>query len=134
MLTQEQYKLYTGQTVNFSESDWEALVSVALMRLASLLCLEELPTTDESGVVTLPADFALLLANFICAVLRFQGNGDAVESKHVRNFTINFKTSSATDAFSQIATQYSDIIEKYSQCNIGVKVEKSAPRCCYGRI
>lgn len=131
MLTQEQYTLYTGMTANYSQSDWNTIVSVAEMRLASFLCLESLPGIEESGVVVLPSDFALLLANFICAVLRFQGNGDTVESKSVRNFTINFKSSSATDAFSQIATQYGDIIDKYSQCGTGVKVERSACRCYY---
>lgn len=131
MLTQEQYTLYTGLKTNYSESDWDAIVSVAEVRLASFLCLEALPSSDESGVIVLPADFALLLANFIAAVLRFQGNGDTVESKSVRNFTINFKTSSAADAFSQIAAQYSDIIDKYSQCEIGVRVERSVHRCCW---
>ena len=131
MLTQEQYTLYTGLTVNYNEADWLAIVSIAEVRLASFLCLEELPTSDESGVPVLPTDLAMLLANFIAAVIRFQGNGDTVESKSVRNFTINFKTSSAADAFSQIATQYSDIIDKYSKCDIGVRVERSALRCCW---
>lgn len=134
MLTQEQYTLYTGLKTSYSESDWEAIVSVAEVRLASFLCLLELSTVeDESGEQILPADFALLLANFIAAVLRFQGNGDSVSSKRVRNFTINFKTSSAADAFSQIATQYSDIIEKYSQCGMGVVVERQRG-CCCGRF
>lgn len=136
MLTQEQYTLYTGLTTNYSQSDWNTIVAVAEVRLASFLCLGVLPGLDDSGVVVLPNDLALLLANFIAAVLRFQGNGDTIESKSVRNFTINFKSSSATDAFSQIATQYGDIIEKYSQCGSGLKVERSACRRCYynGRI
>lgn len=133
MLTQEQYTLYTGQTVDYSDNDWESIVEVAEMRLASFLCLETLPTTDESGVPVLPALVALLLANFISAVLRFQGNGDTIESKSVRNFTINFKTSSAADAFSQIASQYSDVIDKYSACNSSVVVERTQ-RCRCGRI
>ena len=134
MLTQEQYTLYTGLKTSYSESDWAAIVSVAEVRLASFLCLLELPTVeDERGKRMLPADFALLLANFIAAVLRFQGNGDSVSSKRVRNFTINFKTSSAADAFSQIATQNSDIIEKYSPCGMGVAVERQK-RCCCGRF
>ena len=133
MLTQEQYTLYTGLKTSYSESDWEAIVSVAEVRLASFLCLEELPHEGEGDEQILPADFALLLANFIAAVLRFQGNGDSVSSKRVRNFTINFKTSSAADAFSQIATQYSDLIEKYSQCGMGVVVERQK-RCCCGRF
>lgn len=135
MLTQEQYTLYTGLASNYSDSDWKAIVTVAEMRLASFLCLEKLPGADESGEVVLPDDLALLLANFIASVLRFRGNGDAIESKSVRNFTINFKTSSATDAFSQIATQYGDIIDKYSECGMGVKVERSGcHECYYGRF
>jgi hypothetical protein len=131
MLTQEQYTLYTGLTVNYSEEDWRSIVSVAEVRLASFLCLEELPGTEEDGELILPDDFALLLANFIAGVLKFRGDGGSVSSKRVRNFTINFKTSSATDAFSQIATQYGDIIDKYSQCGIGVKVEWSGCHRCY---
>ena len=134
MLTQEQYTLYTGLTTNYADSDWDTMVSVAEMRLASFLCLEKLPTSDD-GEGSLPATLALLLANFIAAVIRFQGNGDTVESKSVRNFTINFKSSSAADAFSQIAKQYSDIIDKYSQCDLGVKVETTTRMCyCHGRF
>ena len=120
MLTQAQYKLFTGLTVTFTEEDWQTLVTVASKRLASFLCLETFPGLADDN-----ADLAMLLANFIAAVLKFQGNGDTVESKRVRNFTINFKTSSASNAFSQIASQYSDIIEEYSQCDSGVIVERS---------
>lgn len=128
MLTQAQYKLFTGQVITFTEEDWQTLVSVASKRLASFLCLDTFPelTSDNQ-------DLAMLLANFIAAVLRFQGNGDTVESKRVRNFTISFKTSSASNAFSQIATQYSDIIDEYSQCNSGVVVERQEG-CCCGRF
>lgn len=132
MFTQEQYTLYTGQASSYDDEDWEVLVSVAEMRLASFLCLESFPELTDDNV-----DLGLLLANFIAAVLKFQGDGDAVESKSVRNFTINFKTSSAANAFSQIASQYSDIIDKYSECDLGVKVERSKRCCCgyfYGRI
>ena len=124
MLTQEQYTLFTGLTVSYLQSDWEAIVSIAEMRLASFLCLENFPELDETKT-----DLAMLLANFIAAVIKFQGDGDAIESKSVRNFTINFK-SSAADAFSQIANQYKDIIDKYSQCDLGVKVERSRRWCC----
>lgn len=120
MLTQAQYKLFTGLTVTFAEEDWQTLVTVASKRLASFLCLGTFPELTDDN-----ADLAMLLANFIAAVLKFQGNGDTVESKRVRNFTINFKTSSASNAFSQIASQYSDIIEEYSQCDSGVIVERS---------
>lgn len=123
-MTQDEYKLLTGQTVCMSDEDWEFLVDLAKMRLASLLCLGDFPELDENN-----KDLVLLLANFLCATLKFQGAPDTIESKSVRNFTINFK-SSATNAFEQIYHQYSDIIEKYDKCNIGIKVECSAPHCC----
>ena len=126
MLTQEQYKLFTGQTVSFDSTDWATLVKVAQLRLASFLCLDTFPTLDESNL-----DLAELLANFMAGVFKFQGGNGTIDSKSVRNFTIHFKTSSASDAFSQIASQYGDIIDKYSECGIGVKVERQK-RCCYG--
>lgn len=127
MLTQEQYTLLTRQTVNCSDEDWEILVGIAMSRLASLLCLEEFPELDETN-----QDLTLLLANFLCTTLKFQGAPDTIESKSVRNFTINFR-SSATNAFEQIYSQYRDIIEKYDQCDIGIKVECSS-RCHCGRF
>ena len=123
-MTQDDYKLYTGQTVSYSSSDWQKLVDVAETRLASLLCLDVFPTLDASN-----EDLAMLLANFISATLKYMGSDDTIESKRVRNFTINFK-SSATNAFEQIYSQYRDIIEKYSQCDTIVKVERSACHCC----
>lgn len=128
MLTQDDYKLFTGQTVSYSSTDWQTLVSVAGMRLASFLCLEDFPQLDSSNV-----DLAELLANFMANVFKYQGASDTVDSKSVRNFTIHFKTSSASNAFSQIATQYPDIIGKYSQCDLGIKVERSGG-CCCGRF
>lgn len=124
MLTQEQYTLYTGQAVSYEGSDWTSLVNIAKIRLASFLCLDDFPELTDDN-----ADLGMLLANFIAAVIKFAGDGDAVESKRVRNFTINFKTGSAADAFSQIASQYADIIDKYSECDLGVKVERSGS-CC----
>lgn len=123
-LTQQEFSILTGQTVNYSPSDWELLEGIAEIRLASLLCLNEFPElTDENQ------DLALLLANFISATLKYMGADDTIESKSVRNFTINFK-SSATNAFEQIYSQYSDIIERYSQCDTIVKVERSSHHCC----
>ena len=124
MLTQEQYCLYTGQSVSYSDTDWTALVNIASGRLASLLCLEELPELGEGT-----EDLAMVLSNFLCTTLKFQGAPDKIESKQVRNFTINFK-SSATNAFEQIYHQYRDIIEKYDKCDLGIKVECSARHCC----
>lgn len=125
MLTQDQYCLFTGQSVSYSDTEWTTLVNIASGRLASLLCLEEFPELGEDN-----EDLAMLLANFISATLKFQGSPDKIESKQVRNFTINFK-SSAANAFEQIYDQYEDIVEKYSQCGTGVKVERNA-RCYCG--
>lgn len=123
MLTQEDFKLWTCTESNLIADDWEKVVQTASSRLASFLCLDRLPElTDDNP------DLAQLLANFIAAVLRFQGDGGTVSSKSVRNFTISFKSGAAADAFSQIASQYGDIIDKYSDCNLGVAVEKSR-RC-----
>ena len=120
------YNLYTGQKLCYSDEQWANVLNIAQIRLASLLCLETFPElTDENQ------DLALLLANFICATLKFQGAPDIIESKSVRNFTINFNNS-ATNAFEQIYHQYRDIIEKYSNCgnDTGIKVERSAYHCC----
>lgn len=125
MLTQDDYTLFTGQTVNCADEDWATLVGIAETRLASLLCLENFPELTETN-----QDLALLLANFLCTTLKFQGAPDTIESKSVRNFTINFRNS-ATNAFEQIYSQYRDIIEEYDQCDIGVKVECSR-RCHCG--
>lgn len=124
MLTQEDYQILTGQTVCLPDEEWELLVNIAMIRLASLLCLEEFPELDDTN-----QDLALLLANFLCATLKFQGAPDTIQSKSVRNFTINFKNS-ATNAFEQIYSQYRDIIEKYDKCHIGVTVERNAWHCC----
>lgn len=124
LLSQADYTSLTGQSVNYSAEDWLMIVNIASQRLASFLCLDEMPelTTDN-------ADLKLLFANFICAMLKFTGNSDAISAKTVRNFTISFK-SSATNAFQQIYSQYEDTIEKYSQCDLGIKVERSKNYCC----
>lgn len=121
-----EYNLFTGQCLNYSDEQWATILNIAEIRLASLLCLEEFPTLDETN-----QDLALLLANFICATLKFQGAPDIIGSKSVRNFTINFNNS-ATNAFEQIYNQYRDIIEKYNNCGnqTGIKVERSACHCC----
>lgn len=125
MLTQEQYTLYTGLKFQYDQTDWSTIVAVAEVRLASFLCLDVFPELDQSN-----KDLAMLLANFIASVLKFRGDGDVATSKHVRNFTINFKSSSAADAFSQVSSQYGDIIDKYSECDVGVKVERRRYDCC----
>ena len=124
-LTQQEYSTLTGETANYGKSDWELIEGIAEIRLASLLCLDVFPELDSTN-----QDLAMLLANFISATLKYMGSDDTIESKSVRNFTINFK-SSATNAFNQIYSQYRDIIEKYSQCDMIVKVERS-DRCRCG--
>ena len=123
-LTQQEFTTLTGQTINYGKNDWELIEGIAEIRLASLLCLDVFPELDSTNT-----DLALLLANFISATLKYMGSDDTIESKSVRNFTINFK-SSATNAFEQIYSQYSDIIEKYTQCDTIVKVERSSYHCC----
>lgn len=123
-MTQDDYKLFTGQTVSYSSENWATIVAVAEERLASFLCLDTFPTLDETN-----NDLELLLANFLCATLKFQGAEDTLASKSVRNFTISFK-SSAANAFEQIYSQYRDIIEKYSNCGLKIKVERSDRHCC----
>lgn len=123
-MTQDDYKLWTGETVSYSSADWQRIVNVAKTRLAALLCLDKWPETVAD-------DLAMLLANFICAVLRFSGTPEAgISSKSVRNFTISFKSDSAINAFAQVANNYSDIIEKYSQCGEALAVEKSKNYNC----
>lgn len=125
-MTQEEYKLFTGETANYSEEDWDKLVGVASTRLASFLCLDAIPEFSDDN-----RDLEALLANFISASLKFSGTSDTVASKSVRNFTISFKNN-ATNAFEQIYNQFSDVIEKYSQCDLGVKVENSKCYRCGG--
>lgn len=124
-MEQADYNLYTGQNVCYSDEQWTTITNIAETRLASLLCLETFPELTQDN-----EDLALLLANFICATLKFQGAPDIINSKSVRNFTINFNNS-ATNAFEQIYHQYRDIIEKYNNCGnkTGIKVEKSVCHC-----
>ena len=122
-MTQDDYKLWTGATVTFADEDWARIVAVAEKRLASFLCLEALPDP-------LPDDLEELLANFINAVFKYQGDYDAVESKSVRNFTIHFRSDSAVNAFAQIAKNYGDTIDEYSECGTTIKVEHSTRSCC----
>lgn len=126
-MEQADYQLFTGTTVAYSEEDWARLVNVAEGRLASFLCLDSLPST-------LPDDLAELLANFIHGVLAHQGDDTPIEEKRIRNFTIRFTTSSAANAFAEVAKNYYDTIEKYSNCGSGIAVEKSERSCCDGYI
>lgn len=124
-MTQDDYRLWTGETVTFEDEDWCRTFKVAASRLASFLCLDALPNP-------LPDDLADLLANFICGVRKRQGSGTQVESKSVRNFTIRFRSEDAVNAFAQIATQYGDVIAKYSNCRSSIDVEKTVRHCCDG--
>lgn len=127
-MTQDKYKLWTGEDASrYTEEQWAKILTVAKLRLASFLCLSELPTDDDGN---LPADIEQLLANFIAEVIVHQGTTGEVESKHVRNFTIEFASTTAANAFAKISQQYGDIIERYSNCNLGFAVEGSARYCC----
>lgn len=110
-LTQEEYILFTGDSIEFDGEDWAILVEVAEARLASLLCFEEFPANPSNLLKQ-------LLANFMCAVFRFQGNGaERVESKSVRNFTIRFASDDAASALAQVAKNYGDLIDNLSECD-----------------
>ena len=120
MLTQEEFRLFANQSTQFSDEDWTMLESVAEMRLASFLCLEELPNPMLD-------DFKMLLASFMSVVLETRGKGEGkVSSKSVRNFTISFRDSGATTAFGRLAENYGDLIAKYSNCGTGLTVERDA--------
>ena len=122
MLTQDDYNLYTNTATTFSDEDWEKLVSMSAVRLAGLLCLEELPT-DPDGL-------AMVLANFICLILDRRGNDSRISSKRVRNFTINYDNGSVSGAFSKLTENYGDILDKYSNCGSTLSVEQSTRLCC----
>lgn len=124
-MTQDDYRLWTGEAVTFEDEDWCRTFKVAASRLASFLCLDALPTP-------LPDDLAELLANLISGVRKRQGGNAQVESKSVRNFTIRFRSEDAVNAFAQIATQYGDVIAKYSNCGSSIDVEKTTRSCCRG--
>ena len=126
MLTQDDYKLYTGETSTLSPEDWSKMVSIAATRLAMALCLDELPMVDGN----LPDDLAMLLANFICLMLAHQGKDSQVTSKRVRNFSISFGSNSSAGAFSKLLENYVDIINKYSACGNGMSIEHNTRTCC----
>lgn len=126
-MTQDDYKLWTGQDARYTEAEWQKIWTAASARLARFLCLDELPET-------LPADLEEMAANFIAATINRQEGTGSVERKSVRNFTVEFRQPTAADAFAAIAQQYGDVIEKYSDCGLGINVEHSARRCCDGRL
>lgn len=129
--SQTSFTLWTGiDASNYNNADWAKIVKVAEIRLSSFLCLPNgLPTDPNSATGELPLDLQELFANFLAEMLEHQGISEEVQSKHVRNFTINFKTT-ATNAFAKIAQQYEDIIEFYSNCGSGFAVEKNAVYGC----
>ena len=127
-MTQDDYKLWTGEDASsYTTAQWTKLVTVAALRLASFLCLSELPKDDKGNYYD---DIQCLLANFMAAVFAHEGTPASIESKHVRNFTINFKSETAANAYAQIAQQYSDIIEHYSNCDT-VVVERRTHHFCH---
>lgn len=125
ILSQDDYKLYTGVITKFPDEDWQKIVSMSAVRLAGFMCLEELPTDTDGNV---SEEMKLVLANFICMLLAHRGTDNRIESKRVRNFTINYGSENAAGAFAKLAENYGDIIAKYSACGHGFRCEKST-RC-----
>jgi len=128
MLTQDDYKLWTGQSASsYTTAQWQKIWNAASARLARFLCLDSLPET-------LPDELAELAANFIAATINRQEGTGSVERKTVRNFTVEFRQPTAADAFAAIAGQFGDVIEAYTNCDLGINVEHSARHCCDGRL
>lgn len=126
-MTQDDYKLWTGQSSSYTSAEWTKITSAASTRLASFLCMDQLPSP-------MPADFEEMMANFIAAVISHQGANGEIESKTVRNFRVDFRQSVAANAFASIYQQYGDVIERYSKCGPTITVEHSARHCCDGRL
>lgn len=127
MLTQDDYKLYTGETTNFSNEDWLKLTSLSSQRLLSLLCLEELPKDSKGNT---PDDFQLVWANFIYLMLAHRGQDSRVTHKSVRNFSISYGSSSVSGAFAKLTDNYGDILEQYSNCKSSFSIEHNTRICC----
>lgn len=129
-MTLDDYKLYTGQTINLTQQDFDVLLDIAKKRLARFLCLEAFPELNDTN-----KDLALLLANFLAGVIEFAGVPEIVNSKSIRNFTISF-SKHATNAFGNLWREYRDIIDDYSECGPTLKVECDAlydkRGCCCG--
>ena len=127
-MTQDDYKLWTGEDASsYTQAEWLRIVAIASTRLASFLCLDMLPLNEQGKM---PDAIQMLLANFISGVFEHQGSTGSVESKHVRNFTIQFAQTNAANAFAQLYAQYGDLIDKYTQCDLGISVEHSTINHC----
>ena len=126
-MTQDDYKLWTGSTASYTTAEWQKIQNAAAKRLARFLCLDMLPET-------LPDDLAQLLAFFINATLNHRADNGQVERKQVRNFSVEFRESTAANAFAAIYGQFEDVIEEYSQCGPTISVEHTKRRCCDGRL
>lgn len=126
-MTQDDYKLWTGSTASYTSAEWQKIQSAATARLARFLCLDLWPET-------LPDDLAQMLAFFINATLNHRTDSGEVERKTVRNFSVEFRQSTAADAFAAIYSQFEDVIEAYSQCGQTITVESTKRYCCNGRL
>ena len=122
-LTQEEFQLWTKQAVTFSDEEWSEIVGLANARLASFLCLEELPPDSA---------LALPLAWLIRFTLDFESEDSKISSKRIRNFSVSFRGQEAANAFKKIADEFGDILDSYSNCGLAFSVERSACRRCNG--
>lgn len=68
MLTQDDYKLYTGESVHYSDEDWQKLVSMAAARLAGFLCLDSLVPAQENALTAEEYDALELMAQLYDAL------------------------------------------------------------------
>jgi len=124
-MTQDQFTLFTGVTVSYSDEDWETIIKIATERLALRLCMTDGWPDDPD------ASLLMLLANFLAGVFKYQGAGGTVTSKSVRNFTINF-SDNADDVWVALYRNYGDLLDLYSECDSSITVESDAIHCCDG--
>ena len=118
-MTLDDFNFWTNNKIKLDAEQFDIIVAVASGRLASFLCLENLPDP-------LNDDLKLVLAQFIKLLLDdASDSGEKVASKSVRNFTIQF-TNNTANIFAKIAKNYGDILNRYSDCGYAFKVEKTA--------
>lgn len=120
-MTLENYNFWTNNKykLNFSQDEFDKIVNVAKTRLASFLCLSDLGND-------LADDLEMVLAQFIALIMIDNSdNGEHIESKRVRNFSITF-TNNTANIFAKLAKNYGDILNRYSECGFSFKVEKTS--------
>lgn len=121
-ITREQIQTYTGNGLaGLTDAQLAVFIEACEARLAHLLCLDSLPAT-------IPADLAMLLANYIVAIHTLNQSGvGGVKRKQVRNFTIEYGNNEPS--ILNLRQQFSDTIAIYSMCKRAVLFQSIKPTC-----